>query len=173
MAHRGILAFATCASSDDREMPAEKKIQKPKTQHHVCQLRITLQDILPPIWRLIQVPNTLRLSDLHTVLQTVIGWTDSHLHRFERDGKHWGVPDPEEEDSFEIIDESGVTIGDVLTRPGDAMLYVYDYGDDWRHSMELDKVLPASDAVRPVCLAGERRCPPEDVVGRARIRRIP
>ena len=142
---------------------AETKTQKPKTQLYVYELRITLQEIRPPIWRLVQVPDTLRLSRLHDMLQTVIGWTDSHLDRFEKDGKHWGVPERDGDDSIEIIDESRTMIGDVLTTPGDSMLYVYDFGDNWRHNVELEKILPASGVGRPVCIAGERHCPPEDV----------
>lgn len=141
------------------------KIHKPQRQLSIYELRITLQEIRPPIWRLVQVPNTLPLNRLHDVLQTVIGWTDSHLHRFEKDGKHWGVPEPDEDDSIEIIDERRTTIGALLTTPGDSMLYVYDFGDNWRHNVELEKILRASGVVRPVCLAGERHCPPEDVGG--------
>jgi hypothetical protein len=147
------------------EMTAETKTRKSKTQPCVYELRITLQEILPPIWRLIRVPDTLRLSHLHDALQTVIGWTDSHLHRFEKDGKHWGVPDDEGDDGIEISDESRIPISAVLRTPGDSMLYVYDFGDNWRHNVELEKILPASRPVRPVCLAGERHCPPEDVGG--------
>jgi len=147
------------------EMTAETKTQKLKTQLYVYEFRITLQEIRPPIWRLVQVPNTLRLSHLHEALQTVMGWTDSHLHRFEKDGNHWGVPEPDGDDSIEIIDESRTTIGDVLTTPGDSMLYVYDFGDNWRHNVELERILPASGVVRPICFAGERHCPPEDVGG--------
>jgi len=147
------------------EMRAEAKTQKPKTQPCVYELRITLQDIGPPIWRLIQVPDTLRLSHLHDALQTVIGWTDSHLHRFEKDGMHWGLPEDDGDDAIEIIDESRTTIGAALTTPGDSMLYVYDFGDSWRHDVTLEKILPASGMVRPVCIAGERHCPPEDVGG--------
>lgn len=147
------------------EMTAETKTRKPNTQLWVYQLRITLQEIRPPIWRLIQVPDTLRLSCLHNALQTVIGWTDSHLHRFEKDGEQWGVPEHDGDDGVEIIDESRTTIGAVLTTPGDSMLYVYDFGDNWRHNVTLEKILPAAGAVRPVCLAGERHCPPEDVGG--------
>jgi len=141
------------------------KIHKPQPQLSIYELRITLQEISPPIWRLVQVPDTLPLNRLHDVLQTVIGWTDSHLHQFEKDGKHWGVPEPDEDYSIEIMDESRTTIGAVLTTPGDSMLYVYDFGDNWRHNVELEKILPASGVVRPVCLAGERHCPPEDVGG--------
>ena len=45
------------------------------------------------------------------------------------------------------------------------MVYVYDFGDDWRHQVGLEKILPLEGAKKPVCLAGERRCPPEDVGG--------
>ena len=147
------------------EMTAETKTHKPKTHLSVYELRITLGEIRPPIWRLIQAPDTLRLSGLHDALQTIMGWTDSHLHRFEKDGKYWGVPEPDGDDGIEIIDERRTTIGAVLTTPDDSMLYVYDFGDKWRHSVALEKILPASGRVSPVCLAGERHCPPEDVGG--------
>ena len=74
------------------EMTAETKTQRPKTQLGIYELRITLQEIRPPVWRLVQVPDTLRLSRLHDVLQAVIGWTDSHLHRFEKDGSAGAYP---------------------------------------------------------------------------------
>jgi len=81
------------------------------------------------------------------------------------DGKNRGVPEEDEGDGAEIIDDSRTTIGVVLTTPGDSMLYVYDYGDNWRHDVALEKILPAWGMVRPVCLAGERHCPSEDVGG--------
>jgi hypothetical protein len=146
-------------------MTSETRGRKAKTQLCVYELRITLQEILPPIWRLLQVPNALTLNRLHDALQTVMGWTDSHLHRFEKDGKYWGVLEEDDDDCAETIDEGRTTIGAVLTTPGDSKLYVYDYGDNWQHSVELEKILPASEVGRPVCLAGERHCPPEDVGG--------
>jgi hypothetical protein len=46
------------------------------------------------------------------------------------------------------------------------MIYLYDFGDCWRHEIVLEKITPAdTSATKPVCLAGERRCPPEDVGG--------
>ena len=132
----------------------------------VYQLRITLQGIRPSIWRLVQVPNTLLLCCLHDVLQAVMGWTDSHLHQFEKDGKYWGVPEHFEDVDMDILDERQAKITDVLKAEGDSVLYVYDLGDDWQHKVVLDQILPAPDTrVGPVCLAGERHCPPEDVGG--------
>lgn len=95
-----------------------------------------------------------------------MGWTDSHLHQFEKEGRYWGDPRNNEfDDDIDIIDESRVSIGKVLGTEGDSMVYVYDFGDDWRHGVVLEKTLPSEGDTKPVCLAGERRCPPEDVGG--------
>ena len=58
----------------------------------VYQVKIALIGIAPPIWRRIQVPATILLCCLHDTLQAVFGWTDSHLHNFEKDGKILGCP---------------------------------------------------------------------------------
>jgi hypothetical protein len=125
-----------------------------------------LAEIRPSIWRLVHVPNSLRLCCLHDVLQAAMGWTDSHLHQFEKEGQHWGVPEHYEDGDIDIHDERQTKISDVLKTEGDSLLYVYDLGDDWRHEVVLEKILPTPDTkARPVCLAGERHCPPEDVGG--------
>ena len=44
--------------------------------------------------------------------------------------------------------------------------YNYDFGDNWVHILAVEKMLPAEEVVRyPICLAGVRACPPEDVGG--------
>lgn len=43
-------------------------------------------------------------------------------------------------------------------------VYAYDFGDNWRHNVILEAILPAEEGRRcPVCVAGARRWPPEDV----------
>ncbi|MGH3462900.1 MAG: plasmid pRiA4b ORF-3 family protein [Kribbellaceae bacterium] len=127
----------------------------------VCQLKITLLDLRPPVWRRISVPATITLPELHAAIQTAMGWTDSHLHEFEIDGIGYGEPDP---DSIsDLVPEAGVRLLDKV-REGGRLKYVYDFGDDWRHDIEVEKVVPGGVEV-PVCLAGRRRCPPEDVGG--------
>ena len=128
----------------------------------LCQLKITLLEIEPPIWRRTQVPSTLPLSCLHDVFEAVMGWTDSHLHQFEQGGKYWGVPEHYEDDDIQVIDESKVPVSKVLKNEGDALVYLYDFGDNWRHEVVLEKILPAEEvATKPVCIGGQRRCPPD------------
>jgi pRiA4b ORF-3-like protein len=132
----------------------------------VYQLKITLVGIDPPIWRRLQVPSTIRLCCLHDAFQAVMGWTDSHLHQFEKDGKTWGVPEYDEFGDLELLDESRVPLDKLLQAVGDSLTYLYDFGDSWSHQIVLEKILPSGDpTTKPVCLAGERRCPPEDVGG--------
>ena len=118
---------ATTPVMDNILMPTKKATPS------VFQLKITLVGIEPPIWRRIQVPSTIPMCCLHDALQAVMGWTDSHLHQFEKDGKYWGVPDPDGyEDDIKLIDESKVPVGKVLKAEGDSLVYLYDFGDGWR-----------------------------------------
>ena len=132
----------------------------------VYRLKITLIGIEPPIWRVLQVPASIKLCCLHSALQVVMGWTDSHLHQFEKDGKYWGIVQLYEDEQLDVVDDGGVALAEVLKSEGDLMVYQYDFGDNWRHEVVLEKIESADSALKhPVCLAGERRCPPEDVGG--------
>jgi hypothetical protein len=134
---------------------------KPKPS--VYQLKITLLGIQPPIWRRIQVPSTIPLCCLHDAIQVVFGWTDTHLHHFEKHGEYWGVADEEFEGRN---DENKVELRKVLLRVGDSMTYTYDFGDNWRHRILLEKIIRAElSATRPICVSGRRRRPPEDIGG--------
>jgi hypothetical protein len=140
--------------------------QRKKPLHPpVYQLKITLRDIRPPIWRRVLVPAAMRLSHLHEVFQIAMGWTDSHLHQFEKDGARYGLPD-DEFSGIDVFDDTVAALDQLLKAKGDLLLYVYDFGDNWRHDVLLEEILPGQGATdRPVCIAGERNCPPEDVGG--------
>jgi hypothetical protein len=129
------------------------------------ELKITLLGIEPPIWRRLQVPSTIRLCCLHSAIQVVMGWTDSHLHHFEKDGTNWGVPEWDEYGDLALSDERRVPLDKMLNLAGEKLRYFYDYGDDWQHEVLSEQILPACGHLTPVCLAGERHRPPEDVGG--------
>ncbi len=131
------------------------------------QLKVTLQEIHPPVWRLIQIWEDATLAQLHRTLQMVMGWEDYHLHEFSIGRRIYSVPDPDD-DLYErkVIDESRVRLEEVVPRVGTRFEYLYDFGDSWRHDLRLEAiVLPDSEASYPRCLAGERSAPPEDVGG--------
>jgi hypothetical protein len=134
----------------------------------VFQLKVTLKGTRPPIWRRLLVPSNLTLGQLHYVLQTAMGWTDSHLHEFRIGGRSYGKPDPEYQD-FGLppsTNEDKVRLSTVLARVGAKAVYNYDFGDDWQHEIVLEKRLPSDPKLSyPRCTGGKRACPPEDCGG--------
>lgn len=132
----------------------------------VHELRITLEGIDPPVWRQIVVPSGLSLAALHEVLQVVIGWEDCHLHCFEIAGATYGADDGEDWGTT-ILDERRHRL-DHLVASGERFGYLYDFGDDWQHRVEVLDVRPAGDEVAPRLVGGERACPPEDSGGTRR-----
>ena len=131
---------------------------------NILQLRVSLEDIEPRIWRRIQVPDSFTLKQMHRVIQLAMGWQDSHLHDFTVSGKRYGERDPEDEEI--VIDERTVRLRDLPLSIGGCLGYTYDFGDNWRHQVIIEKVLaPDPELTYPVCIAGERSAPPEDVGG--------
>jgi Plasmid pRiA4b ORF-3-like protein len=57
----------------------------------VYQLKIFILGISPMIWRRFKVHSNSTIADLHYIVQIVMGWTDSHLHRFIIHGKDYGI----------------------------------------------------------------------------------
>jgi hypothetical protein len=136
------------------------------TQTQIYQIKVTLQDTEPPIWRRIQVRANMTLDRLHEVIQTVMGWTDSHLHQFIVGQTYFGVPDPDYGDDLEMNDEAKARLSQITREKGFAFAYEYDFGDSWVHELLLEKIAPPEQGVSyPMCLSGERACPPEDVGG--------
>jgi len=128
-------------------------------------LRITLSDVTPSVWRRVVVPAGYTLDRLHRVIQHAMGWHDSHLHSFDIGGESYGVPDPEGE--LALRDELDFRL-DAVTGKGGQFTYTYDFGDWWDHDILVEDVLLADPEQRyPICLDGQRACPPESVGGPA------
>ena len=126
-----------------------------------------MQDIKPDIWRIIQIRGDASLGKLHDYIVAVMGWEDYHLHRFKIDGKNYGVPDPEynDLDDFRILNERKYSLEKLLLE-GQEFEYEYDFGDSWLHNIVVEKVFPAEKKkYYPICISGERNCPPEDCGG--------
>jgi hypothetical protein len=129
------------------------------------QITVAVMDVLdPPVWRRLQVSAGIRLDRLHSIIQAAMGWEDYHLHHFTVDDVRYGEPDPDWE--LDFLDERGTVLADLVSGEGTRIGYTYDFGDNWEHSMVVERVLVAGEADRfPRCLAGEGACPPEDCGG--------
>jgi len=141
-----------------------------KRFNKVYQFKITLIGIKPPIWRRIQVPETYSFWDLHVAIQDAMGWLDYHLHQFEIVNpfvfgiSEIGIPDDEYGyDDMGTLPGWKYKIAKLFSIENKKAKYTYDFGDDWEHTVELEKILPRDKNVDyPVCIGGKRACPPED-----------
>ncbi len=147
--------------------PMPKAVEDHPTE--VYQLKITLLDTKPPIWRRIQVGNV-TLNRLHEDIQTAMGWTNSHMHHFRIDEVLYGDPMLMAE-TFEELnyrDSTTTRLSDILPQDGKqaSFEYEYDFGDGWAHEVLFEGRLPAEPKKKyPLCLEGKRACPPEDCGG--------
>lgn len=135
------------------------------------QLKVTLLDIKPAIWRRLLVPATIKLPKLHTVLQLAFGWTNSHLHAFRLGEDSYQANPPK--DAFAGLfgsdaqhhEEKNFRLCDLLHAPEDWLIYEYDFGDGWQHEVLVEKLLPGTATKTVTCLAGARAGPPDDCGG--------
>jgi len=136
----------------------------------VHQLKIGLEGTVPPLWRRLQIPSAASLGFLHDVIQQTFGWKGYHLHRFHDErGRKWGDPESSSRGGFgaaAFADEEKAGLGKVLRAEGAVLWYVYDFGDDWRHRIEVEKVVPLDPGVTyPRCTGGRRAAPPAEDIG--------
>jgi hypothetical protein len=132
----------------------------------IYQLKITLMGIDPPVWRRILVYSDVLLTDLHKIIQTTVGWTNSHLHQFVYDDKFYSFPHEDDIPDENQIDYRKVKLNELLMEINQTMIYEYDFGDGWEHEIKLEKKLPIDSKTKyPECVAGERNRPPEDCGG--------
>jgi hypothetical protein len=105
------------------------------------------------------------LHRTHEVIQAAFGWWNYHLHEFEIAHRRYGVPDSDFAFGPPTIDERTTRLTDVAGEVT-SFHYTYDFGDDWRHKITVEKVDPAGHGTTvPDCIAGRRACPPEDCGG--------
>ncbi|TSA31528.1 MAG: plasmid pRiA4b ORF-3 family protein [Porphyromonadaceae bacterium] len=129
----------------------------------IYQIKIVLKNSKPTIWRRVLVKSDILLADFHDIMQNVMGWTNSHLHQFEKSRIYYAPKEFELEGSK---DYRKVRLDTLLYQEKEKIQYEYDFGDSWTHEITLEKILPFSESAKlPVCTAGKRNCPPEDCGG--------
>lgn len=139
--------------------------RKPKPR--LVELRITIADIEPPIWRYVRVPDTYTLHQLHRIIQLLFGWLDYHLYEFRVGDRRFEEPDDEAEGE----DSTATLLRDLRLTAGARFTYTYDFGDNWVHEIVVEDiyiVTPLEDddeRLLPRLYGGERAGPPEDCGG--------
>ena len=130
----------------------------------IYQLKVALRGISPLIWRRLLVRADTSIADLHHILQLVMGWTNSHLHRFVIHGREYGSA----YDGGIGFDDGSkqIRLAEFCFRLRERFLYEYDFDDNWQHDLRIEQILHADgERTYPVCIGGKRAAPPEECGG--------
>jgi hypothetical protein len=145
-----------------RPRRGDTRPDEPLTSVH--RLKVTLLHSKPPIWRRVLVPSDITFGEVHDIIQDVMDWGNEHLHEFVVDGMTVG--DPRVLDGLELNDEDILRLNQMAPFAKTRFRYRYDFGDSWDHEIVVEAVQPPEAGQHyPVCIAGERAGPPEDIGG--------
>jgi hypothetical protein len=131
------------------------------------QLKITLADSEPEVWRRLQVSSQIDLKELHDIVQRAMGWENQHSYAFRlRLGE---APCALQQSLADAVDAA----------EGKPIYYTYDFQSGWLHRIEIEEIaalgktfaetpalldeLPHSlpYSALPYCIEGASACPPE------------
>lgn len=145
------------------------KIAHIKETEEILQLKISLKNAKPPIWRRILIEKEFSFEDLHNVIQDVMGWGNAHLYEFSDPNIRIGeIFEHDNDDFFDNVksDSATIAIGDYFQRLKQKITYTYDFGDSWDHQIIVEKFLKKDNNIDyPMCIKGKNNCPPEDCGG--------
>ena len=131
--------------------------------NRVYKVQIVLNGTKPKIWRRLLIDSKVLLVDVHRIIQTSMGWTNSHLHFFSDGFQEYS---PREFEVEFALDSRVVRLDKILKHEGLKITYEYDFGDGWEHDIILEEIVKADSKLQiPQCIAGKRNCPPEDCGG--------
>jgi len=138
------------------------------------QFKIQLKNVSnPTVWRRLQVPSDYSFEQFHNAIQYAFGWEFSHLFFFSPTGynshpiiemNYEGDPFYEPLDDYSL-DAMSTLLSEIFVKEKQKFTYLYDFGDDWKHQITLEKILTDTKIEKPILLKGEGACPPEDCGG--------
>lgn len=102
-------------------------------------LKIVMEDTHPPVWRRVMVPDRITFADLHEVIQLLFGWSNEHLHEFCIPMDHVIIDNGEEGMMRGEHYQEEETLIDPFIRSYKWIRYTYDFGDDWRHKIQIER----------------------------------
>ena len=134
------------------------------------QLKITIKNSHPPIWRRVIVPGGLSFSQLTLVINTAIGWCGYHCSSYTFGKLGIRLDDDYDEDDaldfaeYNVLDASKYIIDEFLDSVS-SFSYEYDFGDDWEHLILIEKTIDDYDQKYPQVLKYRENTPYEDCGG--------
>lgn len=170
------IAFNKNNEFDDNEFDEEYNdeyndsfyIGKPTSKK--LNLKISLIDSDPEIYRIIEVPSDIRLECFADVINTAMGWEGYHMHLFQKGKTTYVTGECDNDLLFDPnnrINSNSLSLGELLTRKGSHIEYEYDFKNNWTHliTLESQQTYKKEEIQGIFLISGANACPPEDCEG--------
>lgn len=110
------------------------------------QLKIKIEGSKPVVWRRLMIDEGATFQTLAQAINIAFGWGGYHLHGFEFPERDIHIDMADEEGlmadfGMESLDEAKEALNKWL-KAGETLLYIYDFGDDWIHQVEVEAYHP-------------------------------
>lgn len=132
-----------------------------------CLFRVTLD---PTIFRDIEIPGDASLYALALAINEAYGFAFDHAFGFYRPAsrdwlaatvKYELFADIGEADGPDSLSVEDTDVADAFTAPGDAMTFLFDYGDEWLFDVRLLETRPAGRSRKAKVVRSEGVAPPQ------------
>ncbi len=127
----------------------------PDADNKSLRIKVQMKDVSkPPMWRELVIPADFNFSQLHYAIQAVTGLSDCHLWQFQHQAYNpdlqIGIP-TDGDFSFGLDewthDADATPVSGFLSKKGDKLEYVYDFGDDWIFTVSVLEVMDRTGEV--------------------------
>jgi hypothetical protein len=139
-------------------------MKKAEPTNQVFQLKLSVRDIDPPIWRRLLVRSDITLSRLHLIIQSLMDWQNYHLYQFHIADQTHGPP-TDDDDLYGKRKSVRLRLSSVFKVGLDTMIYEYDFGDGWEIDIKLEDAFQDTQKENAICIDGARHGPIEDSGG--------
>jgi len=129
---------------------------------------VSLMYIEPRIWRRFLLAESATFEDLHDAIQDSLGWEREHLFEFRDKAGKTTIAACDYDDPYAEIEvpvASEAKLSGYFRGHGKTCRYVYDFGDNWEHSVLFKGFVEDSAEFRRRLVDGARACPLEDCGG--------
>jgi hypothetical protein len=129
----------------DKDAEAARALAAPLpegAERSLFRLHVQLEDH-PEVWRRLELRGDHTLLDLHEAIQDAFGWDDDHLYAFYLSGKAWDQSTEYESPYADGAgrDVSRYALAQLQLRARKKFLYIFDFGDEWRHRITVEAVV--------------------------------
>lgn len=111
------------------------------------QIKVTVKGSKPPVWRRMIIPAGITFDQFSNMINEAMEWSGYHLYSFtfsklgvcfEKIDEEWDIDDEKALESREYqIDD--------FMESQKSFMYTYDFGDDWEHTITVEKVIEDYD----------------------------